>query len=132
MTQFITPLVIRAYQPAELEDGEKEMWLLVEDLVVDGTFLGTVVIPKGFATDFASVPGLAKWFVDDDAKEILYPSVLHDWLYSRMGTLPDGRTYTREQADTALRDAMASCGASWFKRATVFRAVRIGGALHWN
>jgi hypothetical protein len=89
-------------------------------------------MPAGFLTDFGSVPGAAKWFLDDDSPELLFPSVPHDFLYSAKGNLGYGQVLTRAQCDAVLLEAMDSIGAPPMKRQAVFRAVRLFGGAHWN
>lgn len=129
---FTSGLVIRAMMPVELEKGDAQLYMLTSDLRYYSQLFGAeLVVPSGYVTDFASIPGPLLWFMDDDAPGILYPSVVHDYLYTLGGVLPNGKTYSRKQADLVLREAMESCGAGAFKRSTVYRAVRIGGATHW-
>lgn len=91
-----------------------------------------IVVPASFVTDFASVPRATKAYLDGDAPQILYPSVIHDWLYRMGGSLPDGLCYTRQEADAVLREAMLACGARWTQAAVVYAAVRVGGVFHWG
>lgn len=85
-----------------------------------------VTVPAGFITDFASVP----WFADG-----LFPSfgpyvpaaIPHDYLYDRGGKLPDGKTFTRAQADKLFLDVMADLNIPWWKRSIMYRAVRLAG-----
>ena len=93
---------------------------------------GLIMVPAGFVTDFGSVPAFAKWYVDDDDPDLLFPSLPHDLLYSCQGDLGDGRKLTRYQADCVLREAMQACGAPEFKATVVFRSVRVGGAGNWK
>lgn len=129
---FMSPLVIRAMRSEEMTAGERQLYLLRETLVYRSAILGEIVVPIGTVTDFASIPAAALWYVDDDSPVILYPSVVHDYLYSLGGRLPDGRTYTRAQADAVLREAMVKCGARLSQAEVVFRAVSWFGGKHWT
>lgn len=92
----------------------------------------TVTVPVGLVTDFASIPRAA-WDIISPADPIIeWPSVVHDYLYSRKGVLEDGFTYTREQADAVLREAMEVQGAHSIIRNLVYDAVQLGGGTHWN
>lgn len=78
-----------------------------------------LTIPVGFQTDFASIPRfLWRWLSPTD-KDIAKPAVIHDGIYRTPDLL-----FTRSQADTELREAMACVGASAFKRWAVYHAVR--------
>ena len=83
-----------------------------------------ITVPTGFHTDLASIPApFRTWF------EVNGPhrraSVVHDYLYRRgIGT--------REAADRIFREAMQDCGVSWWRRWTMWSAVRIGGWAAWR
>jgi hypothetical protein len=81
-------------------------------------------VPKGFVTDFASVPRLPfiYWFMGGKAEA---PAVLHDWMY-RTGS----EGVSRADADAILYEAVKSAGY-WRARAWLMWAgVRIGG--YWS
>lgn len=92
---------------------------------------GQILVPKGFFTDFASVPDSVKLIIDDDSPFILFPSVVHDFLYDQSGVLPD-RAYTRAEADQFLRDAMMEVGATKAQADIVYEAVHLFGSGHWG
>lgn len=41
-----------------------------------------IAVPRGFITDYASIPNAVRWFIDQDAPMIRDISVVHDYLYS--------------------------------------------------
>lgn len=86
---------------------------------------GELTVPRGFFTDFGSVPDFSRAIIDDDDPDLLYGSLPHDMLYHLKGKLADGRVLTRLQADNVLREAMRACGAPELKIAYVYHAVRI-------
>lgn len=86
----------------------------------------TITVREGFKTDLASVPRLAKAVVDNDDVDILYPAIIHDLLYR---TQP--RHYTRLVCDKVLVEGMENFNSSYFRRAIVYRAVRLGGWVSW-
>jgi hypothetical protein len=78
-----------------------------------------VAVPRGFVTNFASIP----WFF----RRILPPdgpwqqaAVVHDYLYSR----PD---VSRFLADAIFRELMPECEVCWWQRVVMFYAVRLFG-----
>jgi len=85
-----------------------------------------VTVPTGFLTDLASIPRLARWFMDGAHPHILRAAILHDYLYQTQAR------FDRRQADQILSQAMRCCRATWTERAVVYLAVRAGGWLAWN
>lgn len=82
-------------------------------------------VPKGFATDFASIPAFGRAFIDK-AHQNAYAAVLHDFLYF---TQP----VSRPEADELFKEALASpdCNTPPLKQWVMYRAVRIGGLKAW-
>lgn len=86
-----------------------------------------ITVPKGFVSDWASVP----WWADG-----LVPSfgahapaaIIHDFLYEVGGVPP---YVTRKQADDLFLDLLRELGVPWWKRSLMYRAVRIGGGSGW-
>ncbi len=129
---FLSPLVTRALMPGDQPVGEAQQWIVDHDFGYRSELFGDIIVPAGYVTDYASIPPLFKNYMDDDDPGILYPSVIHDWLYTHAGQLPDGRAYSRELADSVLREAMAVAGARVDQRVVVFRVVRLFGGSHWK
>ena len=92
---------------------------------------GPIDIPKGFPTDFASVPPQIHSIIDDDSPIILFPSAPHDFLFTKRpsdktrGWLPSGKQLTLTEVNRVLTEAMAICGANLFTRELVFNAVEL-------
>lgn len=110
---FITPRIV----VQELSPG---MWQLVEPLVYQGNSQ-QFVVPKGFETDFASVPKLFTWLVPPYG---LYTkaAVLHDFL------LHD-KPVSDSDADGIFRRAMRELGVSFLRRWIMWAAVRLHSKL---
>lgn len=93
---------------------------LLKDLVYASVVAETVFrIPKGFNTDFASVPRwpVMFWLFGDTARG---PAVVHDFLYRKgIGT--------RAMADAVFREAMAVAGVPAWRRIPMWLGVRLGG-----
>jgi hypothetical protein len=83
------------------------------------------IVPKGFATDFASIPAFGRAFIDK-AHQNAYAAVLHDFLYY---TQP----VSRPEADLLFKEALASpdCNTTPLKQWVMYRAVRVGGLKAW-
>ena len=115
-------------------------WRLDEELVI--TSLGwTLVVPKGFVCDGASVPRLAEPLIDPFDLSVSAPFV-HDWLYESGGQICASQAgyptaactewFTREEADDFLYDIAAQEGVWWWRRALARKIVRWFGARNWS
>lgn len=119
------------------KDG-REVVELCEPLVwgVEGPEGPTfVTVPKGFESDFASIPWAARRTLPSFGPWAR-AAVLHDYLYVTRG---EGGRWTRQQADEMFRQAMEATAADrsdgepkrW-TRAVIHRAVRAFGAGGWG
>ena len=81
-----------------------------------------IVVPEGFLTDFASIPGLARaLFNPADYAEA---SLVHDWLYAAGAT---GDEPARKKADDIFRAMLKESAFSGWKVSAIYRSVRMGG-----
>lgn len=82
-----------------------------------------IIVPKGFLTDFASVPrGL--WNLIPPDGQYAQAAVLHDYLYQK-------HLFKRKTCDLIFLEAMKELKVSWIKRRLMFRAVRCFGWAAW-
>jgi len=83
-----------------------------------------ITVPSGFETDFASVPRVpvAYWLTAGIARQA---SVVHDYLYST------GKE-KRCTADNIFLEAMQVCGISYWRRYSMYWAVRAFGAANYK
>jgi hypothetical protein len=116
-----TPEVQSHLRVEEVDDGR---WRLLEDFVYHSDVVGSIIVPAGFVTDFASVPRVpvAFWFVGDTAH---LAAVVHDYLYST-GIFP------KATADRVFLEAMAVTGIPHWRRWLMYLGVRWGGGLAWE
>lgn len=122
--QFPERPQFEALPPWECPDG-KQLYVFTKAWPFRSRFGGGVV-PEGFITDFASIPGFFRRYLNDDSPIILYPAIRHDLRYKE-GKLP------RKDADVEIAyDGMEACGARWDQRQAVYAALRIGGAKHYH
>ena len=83
-----------------------------------------VVVPKGFVTDFASIPRLF-WSILRPDGEYTYPAIIHDYLYW-MQDRP------RQEADDVFRSAMGDFSIDAPTANSIYLAVRAGGQSAWD
>jgi len=87
-----------------------------------------ITVPKGFVTDFFSVPSLCTPIVPRDGASNI-PALIHDMLYATVGYRPSvcNTLLTRKECDDLLLDAMERTGFGFWKRRQIYFAVRCGG-----
>jgi hypothetical protein len=83
-----------------------------------------IEVPRGFETDFASVPRFF-WRVLPPWGRYSPAAVVHDYLY-QSGTLE------RHEADRVFLTLMQRLGVSAWKRNVMYEAVRLFGGSAWN
>ena len=99
---------------------DDERFMLLADLIYESDILGLqVIVPKGFITDFASVPRVpvAYMLFGDRAH---HESVIHDFFYQVHIT-------TRAKADKVFLEAMKARGKKRWIRVAMYWGVAIGG-----
>jgi len=83
-----------------------------------------VHVPEGFPTDFASIPRIL-WIIFPPDGQYTQSSVLHDYLYF-------SRIYKRRKADHIFLESMKVLEVPFWKRHTMYRAVRLCGWIPWK
>jgi len=119
-------------QKVGYQDG-KTIWELHEMLSwCNGIY--TVVVPKGFQCDFASVPRLpVAYLLVGGMGEIA--GTCHDYLYREGAELIEGRVTrepTRAEADYIFLHILGEEGVVWWKKRAMYRAVRLCAGQHWK
>lgn len=114
---FKTKLVVR--EP----NGKPGNWILERDLIYQGK-TDIIVVPKGFVTDFASVPKIF-WNILPPFGKYTKAAVIHDYLYFT-------KMFSREDSDGIFLRIMEELEVSWVKRKTIYRAVRMFGWTVWD
>ena len=125
MPKFMKPLVVK-----KVNDNEWEVYEELEYHVGSKDSEEVIIVPKGTLTDFASIPKIL-WNILPPHTEVAPISVIHDYIYSLRGKLPD-KTYTREEGDKIFLEGMQVLGVPLWKRYTMFYAVRTAGFIYWN
>ena len=109
---------------------DRSYWQFLKKFQYVSPLWGTIEIPKGFYTDFASVPPQLHSIIDDDSPLILLPSAPHDFLFTKRSS--DGtrgwignKQLTLTEVNHVLTEAMSFCGADMFLRNVVLAAVEL-------
>lgn len=115
--------------------GESGEWTLLEDLVYRGV-RDTFLIPKGFKTDFASIPRIFQSLIPKNGRHD-GAAIVHDFLYSVQPRVHKPGTQTRERisrrdADRIFLRIMRELGTNIVRRNLMYAAVRIGGWVPWR
>lgn len=136
MAGFLTPL--------ELEYIDGHIWELTapfEYCVGSKDSNVKVIIPKGFITDFASVPKIL-WNLLPPTGSYGKAAVVHDYLYQHpwvtIYDVPAQPTWfrtelkIRKECDEILNEAMQVLNVGKWTRRMVYTGVRVGGWKPWN
>jgi len=83
-----------------------------------------IKVPKGFVTDFASVPQFLWWWMPYWGK-YGKGAIVHDYLYQH-------HIYSRAMADAIFKEAMVAGKTPKWKARLMYFGVRIGGWLAWH
>jgi len=86
----------------------------------------TFIVPRHFNSDLASIP---RWYwpiLSPRHSKLVYPGILHDYLYSCPANL------SREYTDRVLFSALISEGVSRYTAYKMYYAVRLFGASHFK
>jgi hypothetical protein len=82
---------------------------------------GAIYVPSGMVTDGASIPRMF-WAIMGPMGDYFKASVVHDFLYSRYN-----KEFSRKEADLIFKEAMFNTGVPWYRRNTIYKAVRLFG-----
>ncbi len=118
MSSFTDPLVV---------EKKNNKWRVARELVYYVGEEGSddkIVVPKGFVTDFASVPRLFWAFIPPDGSYTA-AAVVHDYLYHT-------QERSRKESDLIFLEAMEVLGVVWWKRKVMYRSVRMFGWIPWK
>lgn len=122
---FLTPL--------RLEKVGPQRWSVLTDLVFHSAELrATYVVPAGFSTDLASIPGFAQWAISKVGRHD-EPATLHDCAYAGELLVEDvtGSRHPvrliKPLADRLFREALVTCGVSSRTATAMYWAVSLFG-----
>lgn len=120
MSSFTTPLVVKHL------DGVR--WKVVHSFVYH---VGTedseekIIVPGEFITDFASIPRIFWTLIGHPTGKYGKAAVIHDYCYYE-------RIYSRKKSDLIFEEGMAVLKVPFWKRKTMYFAVRSFGWIPWN
>ena len=120
MSSFTTPLIL-----TPLPDGHH--WQLVRGFTYHvGTeySMDKITVPKGFTTDFASIPRIF-WSILPPWGKYGKAAVVHDYLYWEAKR-------SRKEADDIFLEAMKTLNVNYFYRHLMYKAVRLFGKSAYN
>jgi len=94
----------------------------------------SIIVPKGFVTDFASIPSALHWIINPTDQHIMKPAMIHDILYTKEKIFKSGTEefYTRRESDVLMFDMMRIQGAPLWKLIGVYLALRAGGWAEYD
>ncbi|WP_427170619.1 DUF1353 domain-containing protein [Fusobacterium nucleatum] len=101
-------------------------WEVLEEYSYE-TSIGLVVVPKGFRTDYASVPKIFRNIINTYGKHGR-AAVVHDWLYSSKCKIE----IKRAEADRIFLEIMEEWDVKKYKRVLMYTLVRMFGESHFR
>ncbi len=120
------PLQLPIISPVLKPFADGRTWCLLNLLVYwIGTSKESVAVPRGFVTDFASIPQIFWSLGLSPDGTYSKAALIHDWLYWTQATL-------RSNADKILLQAMQDSQVSLLERYSIYFAVRIFGCIAWS
>jgi len=120
MSSFTTPLIVKHIDGLQWEVIRPFSYHL-------GSKYGKEIInvPKGFITDFASIPKFAWSIIGAPTGKYGKAAVIHDYLYHTL-------QYSRKKSDDIFYEAMGISGVPDAKRRIMYLAVRMFAWIIWN
>lgn len=115
-------------RPLLTTNGDGLYWLTRPLNFYDAATLTHVHVPRGFATDLASVPRLF-WNLLAPTGLYARAAVIHDFLYRTEGLHGE---VSRAQSDRIFRLVMQLSGVPGLERWIIFSAVRLFGWIAWD
>lgn len=105
--------------------GGRAVWELLQPVIYSNNRGVEIKAPRGFQTDFASVPRFF-WRVVPPAGPHGAAAVVHDYLYVHQGD------WNRKDVDVLFHECLGVLGVPDWKRNLMYLGVRLGGWLGWN
>lgn len=130
---FDEALSLGRMKSLKLREGT-QYYRLTHNFRYNSHIWGTIVVPKNFLTDYASIPQIAQCIIDEADPTILYPAIIHDWGYATQGDVWQGKKQrlNKKEVDGLLLEGMEALNCPWWKRTAVYQAVNLFGFKAWN
>ena len=116
-TEFISDVCIKPFR------GYKYHTCVPLDFTVNGN---KFTVPKGFATDLASIPRIAWPIIAPSHASIIKPAIVHDWFYR------ETCDFNRKNTDLIFYHMLINEGVSPIISSAMYYAVRLFGAKFYN
>jgi hypothetical protein len=117
-------IIIQPPVTKEFADGRD--WMIFETIEYSIGNSGVIIIvPKGFVTDYASIPKPLWSFGLSPHGKYGKAAIVHDYLYWKQDC-------TRMQSDNLLLIAMKESGVSPSQQSEIHLGVRAGGGVAWE
>lgn len=95
-----------------------------------------VIVPKGYRTNFASIPRIARGFISQTDPDLLIASIVHDWVigefpaYGKRRVIYHGDRVVddrigRLQAASIMQKVMRETGCPLWKQQVVYGSLRL-------
>lgn len=112
------------YSPLHIEPTprfyeHRRIYRLKEDFTYESKKYGKITVPKGFETDFASVPRVFQLFVPVDGR-YLDATIVHDYMY-------ENALRTKKEADAILAEGMKVLGVKKWRQIAINLGVKFFG-----
>ena len=120
---FTKPLIVRYIGET---DKKSIVWEIQESFVYYTNSGDLIEVPVGFITDFASVPKIL-WNIFPPTGKYTKAAVIHDYLTTLKGRLPNGKIYSKKEVDAIFLEAMTVLKVSRVTRYMVWKAVSLFG-----
>lgn len=113
--------------PTLIPFGDAQDWIVNIPMVYAiGTGQHQITVPRGFVTDFASIPPLVQRITGlTPYGQYSRAAIIHDWLYWTQGC-------TRAQADRLMVLAMKESATESLEAVTIYRALQAAGGFGWR
>lgn len=107
----------------------KHLWRVEEDCGYKTLGGSQIIVPKGFITDYLSIPQAFWRLLPPEGDEYDEAGLVHDFLYA---SHPFNKDITKGFADRTFLEAMERLGVGSVRRYTIYKAVALCGGSAWR
>lgn len=114
------------FRPGGIEFELHEILAYKPSLITkDGCVIGTIIVPAGIVSDFASVPRFFWRIISPIDPDVRLPAIIHDYLYT-------SQIWSKEIADLIFLEALLAHEAPRWKARAMYKAVDWFGGKAWE